>query len=89
MYRQCFEKIRTLEDVETPGIRRGREARFGWFIIFEDDGGIGHGVCFCGEFTRGGVVRFLFFDFFGWFYDGAVGCWVFAKGCLLRGERGI
>ena len=90
MQRQRLEEFRALEDVKTPGGGRGREARFGRFVVFEDDGGVGDGVCFRGEFARGGVVWFLFLDFFfGCSFDDGVGGWVFHEGGLLRGEGAI
>lgn len=72
MDRQRLENLGTLEDIETPSGRRGRQARFGRFVVFENDGRMGHGVRFRGEFPRGGVVRFLLFNLSGRFYDGAV-----------------
>ncbi len=88
MHGQCFEEVGAFEDVETPGGGSGRKTRFGGFVVFEDDGGVGDGVCFRGEFAGGGVVWLLFLDVFGWFGDG-VGGRVFLEGCLLRGERGV
>lgn len=90
MDRQRLEDLRALEDIEAPSGRRGRQARFRRFVVFEHDGRVGHGVRFRGEFPRGGVVRFLLLNLSGRFYDGAVvGGRVLVKGGLLRGERGL
>lgn len=99
MQRQRLEEVLAFEDVETPRGGGGREARFGGFVVFEDDGGVGDGVCFRGEFARGGVVWFLLFDFVGGFDDGdggrggggggGGGGGVMLESCLLGGERGV
>ena len=88
MQRERLEEVGPLEDVETPGGGRGREARFGRFVVFEHDGGVGDGVCLRGQFARGGVVWFLLFGFLGRVGDGGRG-WVFFEGGFLRGERGV
>lgn len=58
--RKGFEQVGGFEDVEAPGGGGGGQARFGGFVVFEDDGGAGDGVGFGGEFACGGVVGFLF-----------------------------
>lgn len=42
------EEIFVLEDVETPRLRGWGQAGFGGFVVFEDDAGVGDGVCFGG-----------------------------------------
>ena len=62
---------------------------FGWFVVLEDDRGVGDGVGFGGQKTRGGVVGFLLFR--RW-TGGGTGGFVEGGGCsfvrvVLGGER--
>ncbi len=86
MQRQRLQEVGPFEHVETPGAGRGREARFGRLVVFEDDGCVSDGVGFGGEFAGGCVVWFLLFGRVG---CGVGGGWVFVEGCLLGGEGGI
>ena len=86
-----LDDCRVFEDVEAPGGGGRGKSRFGWFVVFEDYGGIGDGVGFGGELAGGGVVGLLLFDFlfFGGVCFGVGGGRVPAVGGLLRGEGSV
>ncbi len=83
-----IQDIFVFEDVKAPRLGGWWKSGFRWFIVFEDDVSVGYCICFSGEETRWGIIRFLLVGFGIRFYD----CVIRRVGgfgeCGLLGRKG-